>query len=101
MKLVTAMVLGSLLATAGMAQLADGDQHWLARAEGSQNGHAKAEPINAAIAAYQKAISADSNDLEAQWKLLRALRFKGAYVATSNDEKKQIYAQAKTAGDAA
>lgn len=101
MKLATAMLLGTLMASAAVAQLAEGDQHWAARAEGSQNGHAKADQINAAIAAYQKAATADPNDLEAQWKLLRALRFKGAYVATSNDEKKQVYAQAKNAGDVA
>ena len=101
MKLATAMLLGTLMASAAVGQLAEGDQHWAARAEGSQNGHAKADPINAAIAAYQKAATADPNDLEAQWKLLRALRFKGAYVATSNDEKKQVYAQAKNAGDVA
>jgi tetratricopeptide (TPR) repeat protein len=101
MKLAMATLLAVFVAGAAVAQLAEADQHWAARAEGSQNGHAKADQVNAAIAAYQKAIAADPNDLEPQWKLLRALRFKGAYVANSNDEKKQVYAQAKTAGDAA
>src|SRR6476469_4127132 len=77
------------------AQVADGDLHWNARAEGAQNGHAKAAQVDAAIAAYQKAVAANPNDLEAEWKLLRAIRFKGAYVATTNDEKKQIYAIGK------
>lgn len=101
MKRAMAAVLGILMATSATAQLADGDAHWNARAEGSQNGRAKADNINAAIAAYQRAIAADPNDLESRWKLLRSLRFKGAYVATSNDEKKQIYAQAKKAGQEA
>ncbi len=99
MKRAMATLLGFLVAAGAMAQVADGDQHWNLRADGSQSGHAKADNVNAAIAAYQKAIATDPNDLEARWKLLRALRFKGAYVAASNDEKKQIYAQAKKAGE--
>ena len=83
------------------AQLSDGDQHWNARAEGHVGGRAKAAPIDAAIAAYQKAVAQDPNNLEARWKLLRAIRFKGAYVASTNDEKKSIYGGAKTAGEAA
>ncbi|MGZ5493722.1 MAG: hypothetical protein ACXW3E_09700, partial [Thermoanaerobaculia bacterium] len=69
------------------------------RAEGAQNGHARADHINAAILAYQKATATDPNDLEARWKLLRSLRFKGAYVASTNEEKRQVYSQAKLAGD--
>ena len=82
-------------------QVADGDQHWAARAEGHSGGHAKADHINAAIAAYSKAVQANPNDLDARWKLLRAYRFKGAYVAANHDEKKAIYAEAKKAGDGA
>ncbi|HEX9163375.1 MAG TPA: hypothetical protein VF980_16830 [Thermoanaerobaculia bacterium] len=99
MKRVFATILVLLTATAALAQIADGDQHWNARAEGSQNGHAKADHINAAIAAYQRAIASDPTDLEARWKLLRAMRFKGAYVAFSNDEKRQIYGEGKKAGE--
>jgi len=88
-----------LMATAAFGQVAEGDQHWAARAEGHSGGHAKAAQIDAALAAYARAVTQNPNDLEARWKLLRAYRFKGAYVATSNDEKKQIYAQAKTAGE--
>lgn len=101
MKRAMAMLLVILAAPAVMAQLADGDQQWAARAEGAQNGHARADHINAAIAAYQKAVAADPNSLEAHWKLLRTLRFKGAYVATTNDEKKEVYGVAKQAGEQA
>lgn len=83
------------------AQISDGDQHWNARAEGHVGGRAKAAQIDAAIAAYQKALTQDPNNLEARWKLLRAIRFKGAYVASTNDEKKNVYGGAKTAGEAA
>jgi tetratricopeptide (TPR) repeat protein len=90
-----------LVCATAFGQMADGDQHWAARAEGHQGGHAKAEHANAAIAAYGNAVKANPNDLEARWKLLRAYRFKGAYVAATNDEKKPIYNEAKTAGDGA
>src|SRR5260370_41962682 len=86
------------LAAAAVAQTADGDHEWAARAEGHQSGHAKATHVDAAIAAYQRAIAQNSNDLEARWKLLRALRFKGAYVASSTDAQKQIYSMGKKAG---
>jgi tetratricopeptide (TPR) repeat protein len=86
------------LAATATAQVPDGDQHWAMRAEGHQGGRAQAIHIDAAIAAYQKAITQNPNDLEARWKLLRAIRFKGAYVAATNEAKKPIYAQGKKAG---
>jgi tetratricopeptide (TPR) repeat protein len=101
MKRAMAMVLGLLVTTAALAQISDGDQQWNMRAEGSQNGKAKPDHVNATIAAYQKAIATDPNDLEARWKLLRSLRFKSAYVAANNEEKRQIYAEAKKAGEGA
>ena len=90
-----------LSAVVGSAQVADGDQQFALRAEGHQSGRAKATHVDAAITAYQRAVAQNPNDLEARWKLLRTLRFKGAYVATSNDEKKPVYAIAKKAGEEA
>ena len=81
------------------AQVADGDRHYANRANGAVGTRAQAGPIDAAIAAYQLAIAANANDLNAHAKLLRAYRFKGAFTATSNDQKKEIYALAKTAGN--
>lgn len=97
----TFAILAIVFAMPLAAQVADGDQHWAARAEGEQNGHAKPAQVDAAIAAYQKAVNANPKDLDAHWKLLRAIRFKGAYVATTNDEKRAIYAIGKKAGEAA
>lgn len=95
-----ALVVSSLFAAAAaFGQVADGDQHWAQRAEGQVAGHAKPAHVDAAIAAYQKAVAANPNDLEARWKLLRTYRFKGQYVASSNDDKKKIYGDAKKAGD--
>jgi tetratricopeptide (TPR) repeat protein len=99
MRIAAAIVLVTLAATTAFAQLAQGDAEWAARAEGHQSGRAKAARIDAAIAAYEKAVTEDPNNLEPRWKLLRALRFKGAYVASTNDEKKQVYTRGKKAGE--
>ena len=90
-----------LLATPLFAQVADGDRFYAARAEGAAGARAKAEPIDSAIKAYQSALAANPNDIEAHWKLLRAYRYKGAYVAANVEQKKQIYGIAKTAGEKA
>jgi len=97
------VLVGTLLFVAAIAQaqVSEGDEHWNGRAEGHQGGVAKSGPIDAAIAAYQKAVAQNPNDLAARWKLLRAIRFKGAYVAISNDQKKPIFDTAKKAGDEA
>ncbi len=90
-----------VLAVPALGQVADGDRHYASRADGASGARAKAEPIDAAIAAYQRALAADPNDVDAHWKLLRAYRFKGAYVAATGEQKKQIYSAAKVAGEKA
>src|SRR5438045_8731865 len=95
------LILAALfIAAAGQAQIAEGDAEWAKRAEGHEGGHAKGAHVDAAIAAYQRAVTQNPNDLEARWKLLRTIRSKGAYVATTNDEKRTIYAKGKKEGDA-
>ena len=93
---ISAIVLAA--ATGAFAQVADGDKEWALRAEGHQGGRAKAAHIDAAIAAYQRAIAQNGNDLEARWKLLRAIRFKGTYVAATGEEKKTVFALGKRLG---
>jgi tetratricopeptide (TPR) repeat protein len=88
-----------IAAASAIAQISDGDQHWAARATGHQGGRAAAAEVDAAIAAYQRAIAQYPNDLEPRWKLLRAIRFKGAYVASTNADKKTIYDMGKHAGE--
>ena len=89
------------LAVPLVAQTAEGDRQYAARATGAQGSHAVAGPIDAAIAAYKRAIAQNANDVDAHGKLLRAYRFKGAYVAKNIDEKKKVYGEAKTAGERA
>jgi tetratricopeptide (TPR) repeat protein len=100
-KIVILASLVTAFAFSAAAQVSEGDQHWNARAEGHQGGRAKPAQIEAAIAAYQKAVAQEPNNLEARWKLLRAIRFKGAYVAAAGEEKKRVYAFGKKEGDAA
>jgi tetratricopeptide (TPR) repeat protein len=88
-----------IAASAALAQIGDGDQHWAARATGHQGGRAAAAEVDAAIAAYQRAVAQYPNDLEPRWKLLRAIRFKGAYVASTSADKKSVYAMGKKAGE--
>lgn len=93
-------LLAIMFAVSAAAQVSEGDQHWAARAEGHQGGKAKATQIDGAITAFQRAVMQEPNNLEARWKLLRAIRFKGAYVASTDDEKKRIYAFGKSEGKA-
>lgn len=95
------LLLTLTLALPSSAQVAAGDKQWSERAAGQRSGHAAAAPVDAAIAAYTRATTSDPRDLAARWKLLRAWRFKGAYVATTPDEKKAVYASGKKAGESA
>lgn len=89
------------LALPAAAQLSVGDQQWALRAEGHNGGRAKAQHVGAAIAAYRNAVGANPADLIAHARLLRALRFEGAYVAATSDEKRRTYSEAKKAGEEA
>lgn len=95
------MVVALFLATPLFAQVAAGDRHYADRAEGANGPRASAAPIDAAIAAYQRAVAQNADDVVAHGRLLRAYRFKGAYVATNAEQKKQVYATAKSAGERA
>lgn len=87
-----AMALALACALPLFGQVEEGDRHYASRAGGT---------IDAAIAAYQRAVAANPNDVEAHAKLLRAWRFKGAYVATTNEQKKEVYGRARAAGEKA
>lgn len=100
-KLFAAAAVVVSLAAAASAQIADGDAYYSRRGEGAQGDRARTTMIDQAIAAYQRAAQTDPNDLEARWKLMRALRYKGAYAATDPNARKQIFGEAKKVGDQA
>jgi hypothetical protein len=80
--------------------VADGDRLYLQRQEGRVGAKASAGPINQAIALYDKA-TADPHYVEARWKLMRALYFKGCYTGLDDDSKKAVFEKAKRAGEEA
>src|SRR6187549_197230 len=81
------------------AVVARGDAAWERRAEGAQGGRAARAPIAAAVAAYEEAVKAAPANLEAHWKLLRALWFEGEYVATATAEKQRLFGRGKTVSE--
>lgn len=94
-----ATLVTALLATPNLhASISEGDRHWANRADGLRGTIASAQPVDAAIAEYKRALEADPSDLEPRWKLMRALRFKGAYVARSLDAKKELFDEGRRVG---
>lgn len=98
-KLATIAALLAFVATTLLASVDTADQHFARRAEGARGAKADPAQIDLAIAAYRSAIAADPANLEARWKLMRALRFKAAYTASGVEEKKVIYTAARKIGE--
>ena len=92
-----------LLAAAPVADdpLAVGDAAWARRAEGHQGGQAAAGPIDAALAAYEQAVKAHPEAIDGYWKLLRAIHFKGEYVAKTPAEKQAAFGRGREVAEAA
>jgi tetratricopeptide (TPR) repeat protein len=93
-----------LMASAAQARqdaVALGDAAWSRRAEGHQGAHAQPGPIGEAIAAYERAVKEQPDRLEAYWKLLRALHFKGDFVARTREEKQAVFGHGRDVVEAA
>ena len=74
------------------------DSWYLKRQEGRVGLKASAGPINQAIAGYDKA-TADPHYVEARWKLMRALYFKGVYTGLDEDSRKAVFEKARRIAD--
>jgi hypothetical protein len=68
-----------------------GDQSWSRRAAGAEGDRAAPGPIAEAIAAYEAAIAGDADNLEAIWKLERALHFQGTFTEMSAAERERVW----------
>jgi tetratricopeptide (TPR) repeat protein len=108
LRFVSLLALIPLLLPATLAAQADataaitaGDAAYARRAEGHQGPKAQPGPINEAIADFERAVKEQPDRLEGAWKLLRALHFKGEFVARTNDEKQKIFARGKEVSEAA
>jgi tetratricopeptide (TPR) repeat protein len=80
--------------------LAAADALWAHRADGHQGGRAAAGPVDAALAAYERAVKAHPSDLEPYWKLLRAIHYKGDFVARDRAERQQVFGRAREVSEA-
>ncbi|HKD18690.1 MAG TPA: hypothetical protein VKG23_12640 [Thermoanaerobaculia bacterium] len=78
--------------------VAEGDKWFLRRQEGRVGLKASVGPINQAIALYDRA-TADPHFVEARWKLMRALYFKGAYTGLDDESRKAVFEKARKIGD--
>src|SRR3954463_6753012 len=101
LSLLLVLTAGSLAAWAEDDPLARGDAAWARRAEGHQGGQAAAGPIDAALAAYEAAYKTRPQDLDGYWKLLRALHYKGEYVARTPQEKQAAFGRGRGGSEAA
>jgi hypothetical protein len=68
-----------------------GDSAWERRAEGANGQVAAAGPIAEAVAAYEDALEAEPRNLEAMWKLERALYFQGQYTGMPAPDRERIW----------
>ncbi len=75
--------------------IATGDWAWAQRADGHRGSRAAAEPIQAAIDAYARALKADPENPDARWKLLRAYHFKGEFVLEDRHERLELFNQGR------
>ena len=95
-----ALTTAPLLATTSLDELvARGDAAWVHRGDGHQGFRAASEPIEAAIAAYSEALEQSPESLEARWKLLRALYFKGEFVLDDTDSRLDLFTTGREIAD--
>src|SRR5262249_56866897 len=78
----------------------DGDRWYGRRQEGRNGSVASPGPINQAIANYDEAARAP-DQVEARWKLARALYFKGEYTGLDEDSRRAVFEKAKRVSEEA
>jgi tetratricopeptide (TPR) repeat protein len=79
--------------------VAAGDAAWLRRAEGEREGRPQPGPILEAVSAYERALAADPDALEARWKLLRALHFAADFAARGEAARSHSLDRAREVAD--
>jgi hypothetical protein len=101
--LVVALLAGAtaLHAADAAEAIARGDAAWEKRAEGAHGGRAAKAPIAACVADYEEAWKADPANLDAAWKLLRALWYQGEYSTANNAERQHVFARGKEVSEQA
>jgi len=87
------------LAASGSADLRRADEIWARRAEGQTEGRARPERAREAVEAYEVAISARPDALEAHWKLVRALWFSAEFATRDRAERLALLARGRAASE--
>ncbi|TAL59569.1 MAG: hypothetical protein EPN85_09070 [Bacteroidetes bacterium] len=99
--LIIAALTAALTQTVNAASFEVLGKEWYEkRAEGAEGTSAKPEPINKAIAYYEKAFEQQASAENAAG-LLRCYYFKGSFVSMTADEQKAIFSKGKNFGEAA
>jgi len=79
--------------------IAAGDAAWSRRAEGHQGARAEPAPIQEAIDAYTAALAAEPDNLDARWRLLRALYFQGEFVLDDKEARLELFENGREIAD--
>jgi tetratricopeptide (TPR) repeat protein len=98
--LVLIALVGLSAVGAGADDLARGDAAWARRAEGERDGRPLPGPIREATEAYEAAMAARPDDLEARWKLLRAFHFAGDFTGKGKKQRREIFERARGISEA-
>src|SRR5450759_5010063 len=88
---------GLLAASEPVPKPADIDRLWALRAEGSTGGRALFSPIDLTIDACRAVLAAEPESLEARWRLMRALYFKGEHTTDDPRAKRTLFDEGRTA----
>ncbi len=79
--------------------IARGDAAWGRRTAGHSQLRAAPDPIADAISAYEQALAVQPDDLEARWKLMRALYYQGEYVLENRSHRRAVFARGLDLGE--
>lgn len=104
MKRLAAFALAWLFAApvwSSPSEMQRADALWELRAEGHRDGRARRERSDAAVEAYERALAADPQNLEAYWKLLRALWFSADFATDDRAAELRSYERALAVSDRA
>jgi tetratricopeptide (TPR) repeat protein len=79
--------------------LSKGDALWMRRASGAKGSQASAATTDAALAAYREALRLAPGSIEARWRLMRALFYRGSFCGASGKQRLAIFDEARRTGE--
>jgi len=84
----------------GGGTLAEGDAWYARRAEGARGGTADPGPVDAAIAAYRRAVVQAPGAIPPRCRLIRALFFRSSFCGAAAGERRTLLEEARRVADA-